>query len=281
MKETLDKETALLFARMDDLCRAAGGGVLAASCFLSPRELHFAEKYIKQRFGDLSFVEWGGYRDAERKKVYILPEYMEDVSEYSAFYEYGYKTDISTLEIVSSGYKKLTHRDFLGSVLGLGLERSVIGDIFFEDRSNEDDCAEKENDRDRLKIRAILVCESAVASFICENLERVGSDTVKVRLMDEEKFITPKRSFVHVSDTLASERADCIVAALLSLSREKAKQIISAGLLEINYDVCERVDKSITAPCVVSIRGYGKFRINSLSDRTKKGRLRLDADKYV
>ena len=75
--------------------------------------------------------------------------------------------------------------------------------------------------------------------------------------------------------------ADCVVAALCSLSREKARVAVVNGLFEVDYEICERPDRTLTAPCTVTVKGYGKFRINSLCDKTKKGRLRLDADKYV
>ena len=71
------------------------------------------------------------------------------------------------------------------------------------------------------------------------------------------------------------------MASLCSLSREKARVAVVNGLLEIDYECCERPDRTLTAPCTVTVKGYGKYRINSLSDKTKKGRLRLDADKYV
>ena len=86
---------------------------------------------------------------------------------------------------------------------------------------------------------------------------------------------------MHVSDTVASARLDGVVAALLSISRERAKEMVLGGLVELDYETCERTDKILVPPSVITVRGFGKFRVNSLCDKTKKGRLRLDADKYV
>ena len=80
---------------------------------------------------------------------------------------------------------------------------------------------------------------------------------------------------------MASPRFDCVVAALCSLSRAKAAEVISAGLAELDYECEERTDRQISPPCVISVRGYGKFAVRSVSDVTKKGRFRLFADKYV
>lgn len=260
-----DKNLTILFARLDDLHRNADRGVLGSTSFLSPRDLHFAQMHLKS-IGRLAWaVAFGGYADAERKRLYILPEFMEG-AEYRDFAEYGFENDISLVEIIGSGYRKLSHRDFLGSVLGLGLERDVIGDVIV---------------RDGDKPSATIICDSAVAHFICENLSKVGSDTVKARELDVSDIKLPERKFLHITDTVASERLDGVISSLLSLSRERAKEIVLDGAVEIDYEPCERPDKALVSPCVISIRGYGKFRINSLADRTKKGRIRLDADKYV
>ena len=191
---------------------------------------------------------------------------MEGVSEYVEFAEYGFEGDISAVRVVGSGYRTLSHRDFLGSVLGLGLERDVVGDILV----NEGE-----------KPHAVIICDRAVSVFICENLVKVGSDTVRASVLECEDIAPPERKFLHISDTVASARLDGVVASLISTSRERAKEIVLDGAVEVDYEVCERPDKVLTSPCAVTVRGFGKFRINSLADKTKKGRIRLDADKYV
>jgi len=264
MNTAEEKSLSVLFARLDDLCRTARQGSLGVSCFLSPRELHFAKKHLASE--GVLFFEWGGYDDAERKKIYVLPEYMEGIGGTDAFEEFGFDHEVTAVTVSGSGYKRLNHRDFLGSILGLGLQRSVVGDIFVV----EDEIP-----------KATVICEKNVARFICDTLTKVGSDTVSVRTEELSGMKIPERKYSHVSDTLASPRADCVVAALCSFSREKARSAVVNGLLEIDHELCERPDKNLVAPCIVTVRGVGKFRINSLSDKTKKGRLRLDADKYI
>ncbi len=262
----INGENAALFARLDDLCRFAEQGVLSESCFLSPRELHFAQIYlVAQGFGT-RFFEWGGYEDAERKKVFLLPEYMEGVKDTAALAEYGYEMTISALTLRGSGYKRLSHRDFLGSVLGLGLKRDVVGDIVLLEADVP---------------TAVVICEEGVARFICDTLTKVGSDTVRISEYALADGLLPKRSFQHISDTVASARLDAVVAALCSLSRERAREAVVAGLVELDYECEERPDRTVIAPATVSVRGYGKFKVNSVSEQTRKGRLRLDADKYL
>ncbi len=260
-----DKNEAL-FARIDDLCRAAEQGMLGESCFLSPAELHFARLYLAKCTKSGEFLEWGGFASAQRKKIFLLPEYAVGVSSYAELDGYGFEGAISAVSVLGSGYKRLCHRDFLGAVLALGLDRRVLGDIvFFEGE----------------RPRAVIVCESAVADFIAGELKKVGSDTVKTEIASlAEDFEAPLK-FEHISDTVASSRVDCVVAALCGLSRQSARDAVLGALVEVDYECEQRADRTVSAPCLISVRGYGKFRINSVSEQTRKGRYRLDADKFV
>lgn len=266
MNTNTDELYGMLFARLDDLCRFSDDGIVGSSCFLSPRELHFARQYLSRKGRDTKFLEWGGYNDAERKKIFFLPEYAESVDSYASLLEFGFEDELATLVALGSGYRKIGHRDFLGALLGLGLRREVLGDILILDGDAPS---------------ALIICEKSVAEFIKNELKKVGSDTVKLRDFELSGDFCPERRFLHMSDTVASARADCVVAALCNLSREKARAAIEDGLLEVEYEKEERADRIISAPAVLSIRGLGKFRINSVSEPTKKGRLRLDADKYL
>ena len=259
-------EFSVLFARIDDLCRRAERGELGVSCFLSPRELHFTRMYLTRKgFAD-RYVPWGGYGDAERRKVFILPDYIVGAEGYGDVEVYFDAPPIESLRIKGSGYRHLTHRDYLGSVLGLGIEREVVGDIVFCDGEREE---------------AILFCDAQISDFILGELKKVASDTVRVERTTLSADFTPKRSFAHILDTVASPRLDCVVAALCSLSRGKAQSAVIAGLVEVDFECDTRPDRTLGAPCLVSVRGYGKFRINSVSEQTRRGRLRLDADKYI
>ena len=251
-----------LYARLDDLRNRAERGEMAISQFLTPAELHFAS----QRYLGASVVSFGGYEGAERRRMYFLPEYMEGADAPLEFKEFGVSLEIVAFEICGSGYKRLSHRDFLGSVLGLGISRDVLGDIVLSDESEN---------------RAIAFCDERIADFIVQSLDKVGNDKVRVKRLELEELNIPTRKFLSVSDTVASSRFDCVVSALCSLSRAKAAEVISAGLAELDYECEERTDRQVSPPCVISVRGYGKFIVRSMSDVTKKGRLRLVADKYV
>ena len=256
------KDVEALFARLDDLIRRAARGEVGVSAFLSPKELHYARGFLCKRGS--TFVEYGGYGDAERKRIYVLPEYMDGANKIDDVAEYGTDIKICVLKVKGSGFCQLSHRDFMGAVLGLGIERSVVGDIVMIEDS-----------------AAVIICDDAISSFLESALDSVGKDKVKVGKIALDENFTPQRSYAQIKDTVASARLDCVVGALCSLSREKARQTVIGGAVEMDYEPCEAPDKEVKPEALVSVRGFGKFRIISLSDKTKKGRFRLEAEKFL
>lgn len=266
--ERNQEEFGLLFARLDDLAARSAKGEVAISPFLSPRERHFAEGYLAR--GGVRAISFGGVPDAERRRLYLLPEYIEIEEEEdlpTVLCDFGFASEISALRVRGSGYRALSHRDFLGSLLGLGLTRSVMGDILL--------CGEEQRE-------AVVLCESGVVPFLLTHLERVGNDKVTISLVDADELrtICPERRMIPISDTVASARLDCVVAALCRLSREKARECVERELVELNFEKETRPDRTVEAPAILSVRGVGRYRVLSLGEKTKKGRLRLLAEKY-
>ena len=253
----------LLFQRAEELLDRARGGEITYTPFLTPGE----QLRLTRHLGSAAeTVLWGGYGQAERKRMLFLPPYLAelepDLREECLADTYAECT--VAVEVRGSGYRELTHRDFLGALLHLGVERDRLGDI----------CV-PEGDR------AIFFCDRMLAGFFTEHLDRVANDAVRVQITAVPSSFDGGRKFVSVSDTVASPRADAVVAALANLSRERAQALFREGRIEIDYEVAERIDRIVAEGAVVVIRGCGKFIIRSLSDQTRKGRYRLIADRYV
>lgn len=260
--ETKNDSLEALYARLDDLYARAERGELGISAFLSPRELHYAAAYL-ERVGR-RFITFGGYSDAERRRVYILPDYLEGVEDAWALSDFGLDSEIRMLSVKGSGFVGLNHRDFMGSLLGLGLKRDVIGDIVIVGESE-----------------AAVLCDGNIVEFLLSHWEKAGRDKIKVTETDRGSDFAPERRMASVTDTVASPRLDCVVAALCSLSREKAREAVVSALVELDYECEERPDREVRPPCVLSVRGYGRFAVDSLADKTKKGRYRLIGRKYL
>lgn len=261
MMEQADKA---LLSRMADLYDRAESGEVVYTAFLTPREQKIARD--KYAFARDRILPLGGYAEAERRRLFLLPPYM---AELDGEVRDAILADITAealvaLSITGSGYRELSHRDFLGAVLNLGIERDAIGDIAVH-----------------TPFEAVLFCDRLMADFLIENLTRVARDSVKVKKITIPEGFDGGRRFLSCTDTVASPRADAVVAALCNLSRERAKALFVQGLVEMDYEPFEKYDKEVSEGTVITVRGHGKFIVRSLSDKTKKGRYRLVADRYV
>ncbi len=266
LKDNCDKDTSIL-SRLSDLCDAAERGEVGISAFLSPRELHIAESFLTGK--GVSFFTFGGYAEAERKRVYILPDYMvaaDGIEPCQIISEFGYSTKTAALKIVGSGYRVLTHRDILGSLLGLGVERSVLGDIILLDKDGKE---------------TVIICDEAISEFFIRDMTHVANDKIRISRINLGEWESPPRRMQPIQDTVASKRLDAVIAALCNISRDKARETVESGLVEIDFEREERPDRGLVTPCTVSIRGFGRFKVSSLNDKTKKGRLRLEAEKFI
>ncbi len=272
-EERGEREERLLLSRLEELCARADRGCFCATAFLTPREAMLAGRALAARGASERAVFFGGYAGAERTRLLLFPDYVLEAAgaeggeppEMTMLCALvGEEEVVAAIRVQGSGYRTLTHRDYLGSLLALGVEREVLGDIVVENDAS-----------------ALIFCLPHMVPFLLSTVERIASDAVKLRREDVPADYVGARRRVEVRDTVASARLDCVVAALAGLSRDAAQGAIREGRVELDYETEERTDRTVPAPCVLSVRGVGKFAVRALSDVTKKGRLRLVADKYV
>ena len=263
----------LFEARLEDAIRRSDAGSVAHIPFLTMRQRRRAERLLDARGMRGAYWFWGGYYDAERACLFLLPDYLvsilpeDDLGRYAVLKEYlaeEMADAVMSVSIKGSGFRKLTHRDYLGAVLGLGIERDAIGDIAVQDEH-----------------RAILFCPRTLGAFLMGELTKVGSDTVHCYECIIDETFRDGKQYRPISDTVASPRLDCVVAALCNLSREAAQGAVRSGFVEVDFEPEERVDAILVPPIMVSVRGHGRFVLRSFDGETRKGRLRLRADQLI
>ena len=248
----LTEEDHLFIKKTEDCVRAVTKYKTPQfSKFISPHE-----RAVFEQFADVSpfvtFKVWGGSSECERNIVGFFPDFIEP--EEALF-------PVSALLIKS--VTELGHRDVLGSVLGLGIERSLLGDIF----PREDG--------------AVLFCLDTIADFISMNLKKVGNNSVKVSVTDaSEVSIAPKKT-KQISGTVASTRLDSIVGLATGKARAKSQDIIRAGLVQLNWCPEENPSTEVSEGDMLSVRGYGRMKIVTASGETKKGRIRVVIEQYI
>ena len=264
-----NQEYKELLARIEDCIDASDTGSLSKTKFLSPAEAFYAKRILNEKGLMHRAAFLGGFADAERERLVVLPSYLDGYDEtpedlLKEYFPTEAEELITAVKLSGSGYRELSHRDYLGSILGLGVERDAVGDIIVIDSQT-----------------AYAFVLDSIAKLILDGLLRIGSDKVKSEIVTLGDDFAYKRKFISISDTVASARLDCVVASLTNLSRDKAQRLVMSGLCQFNFTEEERCDRAVKAGDIITLRGYGKFIVRDISGQTKKGRLRLLADKYA
>ena len=220
--------------------------------FLDEREAAVAER-IARSFRREGWMFWGGYEGSERKIFGVFPDYMEPDLSYFP---------ITAITIRFRPCDRLDHRDFLGALLGVGLQRATIGDILPEEG------------------RCVCFVREENAGFLLSQVEKIGR--VGVRL--SEGFTDPLpqgRGFSEFQGVIASSRLDCVLAAAVGQSREKASRLIEAGMVMKNHELVLSLSEPIQEGDKLSVRGKGRYIIDRLGPVTKKGRMGIAGRKYL
>ena len=246
----LNEEERFLAAHIADLQRSAErSGTPRFSAFLNEREAVVAECAVKGRP-----CFFGGYPGAMRRICgFVEGTYASELP----------PEDIFPVQAVTFSFRKndrLTHRDFLGALLALGIERKLLGDI--------------------------LVAEGYAVVFVLETAAQLvlGVDKIGNTGVTAESGITkplPEQKTQLIQATVSSLRLDCVVSAAANTSRERSAALIKSGMVNADFSLCTNVSAEVKENTVISIRGSGRYRLTGISGETRKGRLRITIEKYV
>lgn len=244
---SMDGQRELLLAKLRDCIRTARRRPCYLG-FLDESEGAFCRDFLRGE--PTGHLLWGGYEGAERVMAGLFPDYMEP----SGF-------PICALTFTYRAGDKLGHRDFLGAFMRLGIERSVVGDILVGEG------------------RTVAFVRQEMERYFLDNLQKVGRIGVKVTAGYQEP-LPAIREYKDISGVIASDRLDCLAALLCRTSREKAARLIASGAVMVNHQEVLAVDRRLDEHDIISIRGHGKFVLDSFGPLTGKGRLTVKCRKY-
>ena len=251
----------LLIARLEDKIRqAADNYMLTAGDFLDAHQRKVAADYCKGRSVPVDHMFYGGYEAAERCIPVFYPDYVE-------------MTQIADLIRVirvtaPRGSRTLTHRDYLGSLLALGIDREVTGDILVRPAD------------ERSGGGADIIVKAGIAEFIETNYNKAGRAHLKVQILPIDQLETGTQSITQKHDTVASLRLDNIVSSAFALSRAKAAEAIRRGLVSVNSMECLKVDQEIEAGDRIVLRGKGRAVLAEVGGRSRKDRIQVTFNIY-
>ena len=242
--------------RLRDLSeRCYRKNIYTYSDFLSMAEIsdfHMAEK----EFSHVPYELFGGYEMSERMIVRFGNEEILGYSE---------NFPISILKIsplLNKFSDDLTHRDFLGAMMNLGIERDVIGDIIVDSP------------------KAYVFVLNSISDFIIKNLTRIRHTSVMVEEVGELPEIKG-RELGHETIQIPSERLDVIISKVYKLSREASISLFKEGRVFVNGRLCENNSKVIKASDIVTVRGFGKFIYNGYENMSRKGKINADVSVFA
>ena len=242
-----------LLKRADDLCRRAKrSGMVTHSSFLTPAERVQVEAWAKYR-ADCKLVFSGGHPACERQIAFFLPDYLEaedlDLSE-----------TVYVMKLTAA-FGTPGHRDYLGAVLGMGVGREWVGDIWVQENA------------------AYVFCQQSVLRHLL-SIDKVGRYGVKTKELPLEAVPAPERKVKQKSFSVQSLRLDAVVGGMFNLSRTEAARQISAGNVSLNYLESNKTDCVIKEGDILSLRGAGKGAVTGIGGTSRKGRLFVYAEIY-
>ena len=247
------KEDEILLAGIEDkISQCIENYMVTHSVFLDMRQRTLTEAQCRQHKG-LRHCFYGGYEDAERTVAVFLPDYAELADH----------DPLALLRITQSGYRALSHRDYLGSLMGLGIKREMIGDILVREKG------------------ADIVIIKEMGEFLLYNYEKAGRTSLKAEIVSIGEIIVPENRFEEKRDTVASLRLDNLVASAFSLSRGRAAEAIEGGMVFVNGLQSDKADRQIKEGDKLVLRGKGKVLLKAVGGVTKKDRISIVLYKYI
>ncbi len=246
----MEKEDLLLQKRFMELAnRSYEQNIFTFTGFLSLPELNLFYQ-IKPQLEFAGVTVFGGTEAADRKMIRFGKK--EDL---------GYEEDfpivcIAIEPVIEKFGEHLNHRDYLGALMNLGIERENLGDIFIKEKTG------------------YVFCLKRIADYIIENLDKVRHTSVKLKMLEKKEEFAQKEMEEMVVLT-ASERIDGVLAKVYQLSRSQSMELFREKKIYVNSRLCENNSLLLKAGNVISVRGFGKFVYEGISHETKKGKLSL------
>ncbi|TCL55957.1 RNA-binding protein YlmH [Kineothrix alysoides] len=250
-----DKELQQLKKRIAELARKSyEHNIYTYIGFLSMAEQDVFYS-MEQEIKGISYKVFGGSEDCERQML-----------RFGSAESLGYEEQfpiicLAVKPLIEKFADELSHRDFLGALMNLGIDRSTVGDIFLQGKN------------------AYIFCTDKIAPFIIENLDKVKHTNVRC-VVEDAAVCFPAKEPEMIKFTVSSERADAVSSRVYQMSRNQSLLLFREKRIYINGRVNENNSYLLKRGDIVSVRGYGRFIYYGCEYETKKGKLSVLAGIY-
>ena len=259
----MEKEDKILLGTIEDrIEQCETNYMITNSLFLNLRQRAIVNNLCKGHRG-LRYDFFGGYDDAERVIAVFLPDYIAGITG-DYFVDNQEESPILIVRAhKAKGTKKLTHGDYLGSVLGLGIKREMVGDILVREDG------------------ADIVVMGEIGEFLLFNYEKAGRTELTLSLHPISELTVPAQRTEEKSDTVASLRLDNMVSSAFGISRGSAAEAIRRGIVFVNNLEASKIDIKLKEWDKIVLRGKGKVVLKSIGGQSRKDRTYVTFLKYI
>lgn len=198
---------------------------------------------------------YGIFEDSDRRAISFLP--------------YGFQEDLKLYQLNlikiknKSPFTHLAHSDFLGTLMGQGVKREKFGDLILKDQ-----------------ICYVPICKD-ILPYIKENLVKIGGSPCVIESIDFTNDEIPSYNFEEKIIIASSFRIDCVVSAFTGKSRAASAEMINKGAVLVDYERINEKDTDVKLNSIITVRGYGKFKIQSIQGKTQRDREKILIKKYI
>ncbi len=225
-------------------------------------------KKLTKKIEGINIVNFGVFPDSDRRQIAFVPEEYfsqdyNDKNEKSSMLKFLDFPCVFLKIHISSKFKEYTHKDFLGSLIGLNIKRELMGDLILENGVGYIPISEK------------------IKNIIFNELSKIGNSPCKIEEINIIEEEIPSYKYDDKIIRVSSRRLDNLVSAMTNLSRNKVLEPIEKGKVLVDYFEEKNKSKNIEIGSLITIRGYGKFKLFSIRGETKKGKEILIIKKYI
>jgi RNA-binding protein YlmH len=228
------------------------------SAFTDPRQQQIAGEILRFFTDEVKCLLFGGYPEAERVRICAFPVGLSAADNQPGV----------SCALIEGSFPPgiLTHRDFLGALLGLGIKRETLGDIIY--RGEE---------------KAYLFLMPEIVPFVVQSLTQIGRFSARAEIVDPEKqaFDFAVRQVKEISGTVASMRVDAVAGLGYGLSRSRITPLVKGEQLKINYQIINQPSKNVKEGDLISLAGRGRVEVAQVLGESKKGRIRLLLKRFI
>lgn len=247
-----DEDRILVSRVIDALSATEEKNIIRNTQFLNGHEINLAKK-VADNFG-VSYGFYGGYSEAERCMLVCYTDFL---------YPVNGDIPIKVIKAQTKNKSRLSHRDYMGAILSLGIKREKIGDIVVCD-----DCG-------------YIFCTDDIADYIVSQIEKIGNCGVVLAVSDFDNVSVPPKQFKEITDSVNSIRLDTLVSSATGLSRAEASSLIQKGGVSVNWEVRDKNDFRPQEGDMLSVQGHGRILFYKIGGSSKKGRIFVTLRRFI